>query len=197
MKKITVVLALGLLLAACGGRQSVVLVPDAEGRVGQAEVSTAGGRLLLNKAGDMTQVSRRSAPPSAVTTAKADYLATTFGEALAIEPPAPEKFILYFETGTTELRRESLDTVHRIVAASQRRKAISIAISGHTDSAGTTPFNEKLARDRADFVQQLLQQRGAQFKRLAVSSHGKGNPAVPTADGVAEPRNRRAEVVVY
>lgn len=197
MKTIALVWGLCLLLAACGGRHSVILVPDADGHVGQAEVSNAAGRQSLSKAGDMTQLTGRSAAPSAVTTARPEYLAATFAEAQAIEPPPPEKFVLYFETGTTDLKPGSVDTVGRIVSASQRRQAISIVISGHTDTAGAVLLNEKLARDRADFVKQLLQQRGAQFKRLSVSSHGKGNPAVPTADGVSEPRNRRVEVMVF
>lgn len=190
-------LLLALLLGACGGRQSIVLVPDPDGRVGRAEVITAGGKRLLDKSGDMTQVRSRVLQPSAVSTAQAGYLAERFGEALAIEPPAPEKFVLYFETGTTVLKPPSHEVVNQIVAASQRRKAISIAISGHTDTAGSVQLNDDLARQRADFVHQLLTLRGAEFKRISVSSHGKGNPAVPTADGVAEPRNRRAEIIVY
>lgn len=197
MKTISATCLLCFLLVACGGRQSVVLVPDADGRVGRAEVITATGRQSLNRAGDMTQLSGHSASPSAVTTASPAYLAATFGEAQAIEPPAPEKFILYFETGTTDLKPGSLEIVGRIVSASQRRPAISLVISGHTDTAGADQLNDKLSRDRAEFVQQLLQQRGAHFKRLSVSSHGKGNPAVPTADGVYEPRNRRVEVMVF
>lgn len=197
MKTISATCLLCFLLAACGARHSVVLVADADGRVGQAEVITAVGRQSLTRAGDMTQLNGRSTPPSAVTTATPAYLAATFSEAQAIEPPGPEKFVLYFETGTTDLKPGSLDTIGRIVHASQRRQAISIVISGHTDSAGADQLNDKLSRDRAEFVQQLLQRRGAQFKRLSVSSHGKGNPAVPTADGVYEPRNRRVEVMVF
>lgn len=197
MKTVCLGCFLCFLLAACGGRQSVVLVPDADGRVGRAEVTSTSGRQVLSQAGDMTQLGGLSAKPSAVATARKEYLEATFGEALAIEPPPPEKFILYFETGTTELKRDSLDTVGRIVSASQRRHAISVAISGHTDTAGSDPLNDKLSRDRAEFVEQLLRQRGAEFKRLSLSSHGKGNLAVPTADGVSEPRNRRVEVTVH
>ena len=193
-------LAAGLacvLLAACGGRSTVVLVPDPDGHVGSAEVSTAGGKQVLAKSGDMTKVAGGDAPPSAVSTAGADYLARTFGEPLAIEPPPPEKFTLYFETGTTTLTAESARAVAAIVAASHKRRAIGIAVSGHTDTAGSIALNERLARERAEFVRQLLVGQGAEFRRMAVSSHGKGNPAVPTADGVAEPRNRRVEVILH
>lgn len=186
-----------LLLAACGGRSTVVLVPDHDGHVGSVEVSTAGGKQVLAKSGDMTRVAGSSAPPAAVSTAGPDYLARAFGEALAIEPPPPEKFTLYFETGSTTLSADSARSVAAIVAASHRRRAVGIVVSGHTDAAGSIALNERLARERAEFVRQLLVGQGAEFRRMVVSSHGKGNPAVPTADGVAEPRNRRVEVILH
>jgi outer membrane protein OmpA-like peptidoglycan-associated protein len=36
--------------------------------------------------------------------------------------------------------------------------------------------------------------RGVDGKIIEVANHGKGNPLIPTPDGVAEPRNRRVEI---
>lgn len=183
-------------LAGCAARQTVVLMPDRDGHVGQAEVSTAAGKQQLTQSGDMTQIKRASAAPSAVTTADPVYIDTTFGEALQAEPAAAEKFTLYFETGTATLLQDSQALLPSIVEAVQRRKAISIAVSGHTDATGSDQLNEQLSLARADKVKELLVQQGVDAQLIAVSSHGKGNPAVPAADGVAEPRNRRVEVIV-
>lgn len=193
-------LVVGLLvlsLFGCATHHAVILVPDPDGHVGKAEVSTAGGTQLLEKTGDMTRVVDPSAPPSAVMTADANYIAVTFAEALAVEPLAPEKFILFFETGTTTLTPQSRADIAIIVAAIKRRGAISISISGHTDASGSSQLNDKLARERSAFVSALLQQNGISPDLLTVSSHGMGNPLVPTPAGVAEPRNRRVEVVVH
>lgn len=190
-------LLLLLLLGGCGGRQAIVLVPDPDGHLGKAEVATAGGKQQLEKPGDMTRISGPAAPPSAVTTADPAYIAATFGEVLAIEPAPPEKFTLYFETGTTVLRADSRAGIATIVAACKRRAAVSIAISGHTDATASVEFNDKLARERAELVKGLLLQQGIESALMSVTSHGKGNPAVPTPDGVAEPRNRRVEVIVH
>lgn len=193
-------LVVGLLvlsLFGCSAHQAVILVPDPDGHIGKAEVITAGGTQLLEKTGDMTQVAGPSAPPSAVMTADANYIAVTFAEALAAEPLAPEKFILFFETGTTTLTADSRDAIGTIVAAIKRRKAISISVSGHTDASGSVQLNDRLARERSAFVSALLQQYGISPDLLTVSSHGMGNPLVPTPAGVAEPRNRRVEVVVH
>lgn len=184
-------------LAGCGGRQAVVLVPDADGKVGQAEVSTSAGKRLLTKPGDMTRVKDANTAPSAVTKADPAYINQTFGEVLAVEPPPPAQFILYFETGTTTLQKESEAAIADIVSAVNQRKAISIAISGHADATGSDEINDKLALARAEQVRHLLLAQGVPPELTSVSSHGKGNPAVPTPDGVAEPRNRRVEVTVH
>lgn len=184
-------------LGGCAARQTLVLVPDPDGRIGEAEVATAAGKQVLTKAGDMTRVSGATDAPSAVTTADPEYIAKTFGQVLAVEPPPPERFTLYFETGTTTLDPKSRSAVPAIAASVKRRGAGSISISGHTDATGSDPTNEKLALARAERVKALLLQEGVPPEALSVSSHGKGNPAVPTPDGVAEPRNRRVEVIVH
>ncbi len=183
-------------LGGCAVRQTVILVPDPDGRVGQAEVATAGGKQVLSKPSDMTRVAGGTAPPSAPTTADPGYIAATFGEALAVEPRPPEKYLLYFESGTTTLDAKSRTAIPDIAAAARRRGAISISISGHTDATGSASMNEKLALARAERVEALLLAQGVAPGLVSVSSHGKGNPAVPTPDGVPEPRNRRVEVVV-
>ena len=37
-------------------------------------------------------------------------------------------------------------------------------------------------------IRNLLVRKGVEPDRLSVSSHGKGNPMVPTPEGVAEPK---------
>lgn len=182
-------------LGGCAATQTIVLVPDPDGRVGEAEVSTSGGKQVLTRPSDMTRVGGRAAP-SAVATADPSYIATTFGEALAVEPAPAEKYLLYFEAGTTTLDASSGSVIPEIAAAARRRGAISISISGHTDATGSDLVNEKLALARAEQVKALLLTNGLAPGLMSVSSHGKGNPAIPTPDGVPEPRNRRVEVVV-
>lgn len=176
--------------------QTVILVPDPDGRVGTAEVATVGGRQLLTKAGDMTRVTRAAEPPSTVVTADPAYISSTFREALKVEPPRSERFILYFEPGTATLTRESEQLITAIAAAVRRRAAVAIDISGHTDATGSDDVNDRLSLERAERVRELLQQQGATSGRMSVSSHGRGNPAITRPRGVAEPRNRRVEVLV-
>lgn len=196
LRRVAWLVSLPLVLAACGG-QSIVLVADPSGHVGQAEVVTTAGKQRLEKLGDMTQTSGDAKPPSAVKTADPAYIASTFAEALAVEPPPPQVFTLMFESGTTSLTAASLEQIPGIVAASQKRPAVSVRISGHTDATGSDKVNDALSLERAMQVRNLLQQKGIAASLMSVTSHGKGNPAIPTPDGVAEPRNRRVVVIVH
>jgi outer membrane protein OmpA-like peptidoglycan-associated protein len=185
-----------LLITGCTPRHTVVLIADPDGHVGQAEVSTAGGKQLLEKTSEMTTVSGKAAAPAPVSVASPEFIAATFGEAMAVMPPPPEKFILFFETGTTVMIPESRATMAAALEAIKRRRAISISVSGHADAAGSQQLNEKLSYSRAQSIRDQLVQQGVDAERIIVSSHGKGNPLVPATEGVAEPRNRRVEVIV-
>lgn len=187
-----------LILLALGGcaSQSVVLVPDPDGHVGRVEVSTTGGKQVLSQAGEMTRTRGASTAPTEVSQLTPAQIQRTFGEALAIEPPPPEAFTLMFETGSTDLSSDSLPHIPAIASAVARRSAVRVSVSGHTDATGSDQLNDALALDRADKVKALLLQQGVPPELISVSSHGKGNPAIVTPDGVAEPRNRRVLVIV-
>lgn len=185
-----------LLATSCSRRHTVILTPDPDGHVGRAEVLTNGGKQLLEKPFNMTTVSGMTSAPSPVEFASSTFIVANFADALAIVPLPPEKFILFFETGTTVLAPESRSTMATVLDAIKRRRAISISISGHTDSSGSVQLNEKLSYSRAQNIRDILIQQGVNPEHLNVSSHGNGNPLVPTVDGVAEPQNRRVEIIV-
>jgi outer membrane protein OmpA-like peptidoglycan-associated protein len=161
-----------------------------------AEVSTAGGKQVLAKSNDMTKVAGAPRAQRRVD-GRGRLPGPHLRRALAFEPPPPEKFTLYFETGTTTLTAESARAVAAIVAASHKRRAISIAVSGHTDTAGSTALNERLARDRAEYVRQLLVGQGARIPpdggvvaRQGQSGRAEGGRRFRT-------RNRRVEVILH
>lgn len=176
--------------------QSIVLVPDPAGHVGTAEVRTTVGAQTLQKSGDMTHTQGASAAPSALSTADATLIHTTFGEALAVEPPPAQIFNLLFENNAAVLRPASIGQLDDIATASRKPMTVRVSISGHADATGSTKLNDELAYARAEEVKRQLLQRKVNPELISVSSHGKGNPLIPTPDGVAEPRNRRVMVIV-
>ncbi len=121
---------------------------------------------------------------------------TIFGPALAAQPPRPVQFTLYFVEGTDDFTDDSKRSLQRVFAEIAARPVPDIVVIGHTDRVGSDPFNDALARQRAETVRTALIHLGIAPENIVAAGRGKREPAVPTADGVAEPRNRRVEILV-
>ena len=67
-------------------------------------------------------------------------------------------------------------------------------VVGHTDRSGSDAYNEALANRRAAAVAAALAGVGVSGGMVATGGRGESEPRVPTADGVREAQNRRAEI---
>ena len=115
----------------------------------------------------------------------------------AAPPPAPAKqFVVYFEFDKSNLTPEGAKVVQDAAAAYKATGSAKVAVAGYTDLAGTQQYNIGLSKRRADTVRAALVKAGVPDGVIAESWHGKENPAVPTPDGVREPRNRRVEIAL-
>ena len=185
------------LLAACGTPDNlVVLLPNEDGSVGRVEVISTTGSQTLDTAQEATGLDRAGQAPVAPFTLTDEQIETSFAAALAAQPAAPEVFILYFRTGTTDLVPDSAAQLPGIIETVIARTAADVSVVGHTDRAGSDAFNMQLSLDRAESVRDALVDAGLTTERIEVTSHGENNPLIETADGVLEPRNRRVEVTV-
>jgi outer membrane protein OmpA-like peptidoglycan-associated protein len=197
IKPILVSFSLILALTGCGAKSTtLVLLPDPDGNVGQVVMVTEGGQQVLTEAAQSVQARGRKAPPSEVTKLSADEIRSIFFEALAAQPLTPVKFILYFPHNSSELTSNSKTALPQIIQTIQERSSTDIVVSGHTDTVGATEYNYRLSFDRAKVVYGILVAKGVVPANITVTSHGKGNLLIKTADKVAEPRNRRVEVVI-
>ena len=200
--KIGVFIALILLslLAACSvKRDLIVLLPDPDGKVGAIRVTTKGGSQILDKSGYAVQVEDFNKPPTAPKSMAEDEITGLFAVALSAQPDLTGRFIsflLFFESDTSELTHESKELLPEVVRTIQNRKAKEIYVIGHTDRVGTELYNIKLSSRRAYYIRDLLVSSGIKSSDLDVSFHGEAMPLVTTLDEVAEPLNRRVEVIV-
>lgn len=187
-------LALSALLAACAPTTRVTLLPQADGSASGVVVSTREGQQLLTQPYQVAEVARSGSIGTATTSA--DQLRQSYPQLLSQRPPAPEKFVLEFEPGTSQLTADSQARLADIVTRAQARAGGEIVVTGHTDRQGSLEANDKLSLERAQAIRALLIERG--FKAALIDAVGRGErePAVPTDDEVAEPRNRRAELLV-
>jgi outer membrane protein OmpA-like peptidoglycan-associated protein len=174
----------------------IVLLPDSEtGLTGRASVSNDGGSANLDAERDATRVAARQRPGPVSTLSDADVKGI-FGDALSALPPAPRHFTVYFRFESDELADESRALVPEILKTVNARAVPEVAVVGHTDTTGAPEANFKLGLRRATTVRDLLVKAGLDGSFIEVTSHGKADLLIQTADETLEPRNRRVEIAV-
>ncbi len=185
---------LSALLAACAPATRVTLLPQADGSASGVVVTTREGRQVLDKPYAVAEVSQRGR--IATDTTSAEQVRQKHPQLIALQPPAPERFVLEFEPGSSTLTADSQARLADIIARARARAGGEIVVTGHTDRQGTLEANDKLSLERAQAIRALLVERGFKPELIDAVGRGERDPLVPTDDEVAEPRNRRAELLV-
>jgi outer membrane protein OmpA-like peptidoglycan-associated protein len=72
---------------------------------------------------------------------------------------------------------------------------VTVQVTGYADTSGSVPYNQRLSLRRAQHVAGALVRMGVPPQAMAIGGAGENNLAVPTPDGVREPRNRRVTIV--
>lgn len=170
----------------------VVLLPDADGRVGKVVVKSAGGEKLLETPYAVADVSGRGA--IAARSSDAAEVQSRYGGTLAAQPRRPVSYTAYFVSGSDELTAESRPILEQVKQEAAARPAAEIAAIGHTDRVGHLEDNDALSKKRAEVVRGALMSVGIPAAQIEVAGRGEREPVVPTADEVAEPKNRRVEI---
>ncbi len=172
----------------------IVLLPEANGKPSAIEVSTsAGQRLRLDQPYAAAQLQGGALQPS-VTDAAA--VQTRYGALLAQQPARPQSFVLPFEANATRLSPAAEPVLAEVRAMLATLPAAEMIVTGHTDSVGSIESNDRVSLARAGAVRDLLVKAGVDAAMITVVGRGKRELLVPTADGVAEARNRRVEIKI-
>ena len=146
--------------------------------------------------GTGTLVAAADAAPATPARLDPQTIDAYYGDALSAEPERPDRFTLYFETGTTDLTPASIALIADVFDAVGRRTRPRVVVIGHADRVGPAGLNARLSLRRAELVEQRLIDEGVDAAAIETDSYGETDPVVPTPDEVAEPLNRRVEIVV-
>ncbi|MBF0374375.1 MAG: OmpA family protein [Alphaproteobacteria bacterium] len=110
------------------------------------------------------------------------------------KPKIVKTFIIYFDFDKNVLTPASEKVIADASMAQKEISPLNVYVTGHTDTAGTNIYNDKLAASRADVVSKALNAKGVAAKVLDVKAAGEMKPAVATGDNKAEAKNRRVEI---
>ena len=185
-----------LLLAGCAGqRETYAVLPDAKGQAGSLTVTPKEGAPVKLNGAYASAVGKPGSAPEAAKLSEEEIKAA-FAEALSARPDAPLRFTLYFKEGSDELSPDSAKELERVLAEIRKRPAPDLIIVGHTDRVGLLADNDRLALKRAEKMRGEMVRQGLPADSVQAAGRGEREPLVPTADEVAEARNRRVEMLV-
>ena len=173
----------------------VVLLPGPDGKVGAVIVETQMGAQVLDKAYAGVVVGQQGSLTARQETAAS--VNQRYGAALQAQPMRPVSYTVQCAFGSaTELTPESFAVIEEVKADLATRPAPEITVIGHTDRVGTNEANDVLSLRRAETVRNILLAAGLKAVRIESAGRGMREPLVPTADQVAEARNRRVEISI-
>lgn len=185
-----------LLMAGCAGqRETYVVMPDAKGQGGSLMVTPKKGTPLKLEGAYASAIGKSGSAPEPAKLSEEEIRAA-FAEALSARPDAPIRFTLYFREGSDELTPDSKKDLDSVMAEVRKRPAPDVIVVGHTDRVGYLQDNDRLALKRAEKMRGELLRQGLPADAVLAAGRGEREPLVPTADEVAEPRNRRVEMLV-
>lgn len=106
----------------------------------------------------------------------------------------PVAFSVYFDHDSTELSVDAYRDIAEAAAVANKFNSKLVLVGGHTDTSGSSAYNNQLAASRADVVGAALIAEGVNPDLLELSGYGEEQLAVETGDNVRERGNRRAEI---
>lgn len=115
------------------------------------------------------------------------------GPRAATAPPARD-FWVFFDFDKFNIRADAariLDTVANTIKQLGNPK---VQLTGHADTVGTIPYNQKLSVRRAASAKTYLVRHGVPSGNIMTIGKGKTDLRVPTPDQVREQENRNVHV---
>ncbi len=100
-----------------------------------------------------------------------------------------------FLQGTDTWAAEGRDLAVEIARALTTIPATTWRVEAHTDSSGSSGFNERLSQLRADQMKQLMVSEGIVAKRIVASGLGESQPVAPNTTAEGQASNRRLEIL--
>jgi OmpA-OmpF porin, OOP family len=113
--------------------------------------------------------------------------------------PAPEakrSFQVFFDFNKDNITAAAAKVIQAASDVVKAGNVAEIEVTGHTDTVGSAQYNQGLSERRADAVKKQLIADGVDGGEIMTKGVGKTGLLVPTADGVREAQNRRAEIVL-
>ena len=109
---------------------------------------------------------------------------------------SPGRYLVTFHLDQATLTEENRQVIAQAAEYYRQGGTPQITVTGYTDTSGSAAHNLELSERRAEVVAEELVREGVPATNIVTIGRGEEDLRVPTADGVREARNRRAEIIV-
>ena len=104
---------------------------------------------------------------------------------------------LLYDIDSDRLRAEAASNLRTLATSLGKYPNTDLLIVGHTDSTGTSEYNQGLSERRARSASEYLASQGVKADRLRASGRGEAEPVTSNNTDAGRQRNRRVEVAIY
>ncbi len=98
---------------------------------------------------------------------------------------------IYFESGSAVIKPQSYPVLNSMIEILIENPNAMVQIAGHTDSDGSSGYNQTLSEERAASVYAYFIQNGVQARTLTAVGFGENMPEVPNTSVANKAMNRR------
>jgi outer membrane protein OmpA-like peptidoglycan-associated protein len=114
------------------------------------------------------------------------------GDTIQLQMPSN----ITFDTGQAVVKPDFRPILDDVSSTLAEYESTVISIAGHTDSTGSTPFNQQLSENRAAGVRNYMVTRGIIPERVLTSGYGETVPIADNTTATGRQQNRRVEITL-
>ncbi len=103
---------------------------------------------------------------------------------------------VFFETNSYQLKKESYPELNRLAKFIKANPKLKIEIAGHTDNTGSSQYNLRLSKKRANAIKRYLVSKGCNPNQLITKGYGETRPIADNSTEEGKKQNRRVEFKV-
>jgi len=128
------------------------------------------------------------------TAVKTEMAVTKTAQTTVVPAIVASSHTIFFAHDRSDVPANEEAILDNVVQDIQKHNPATVIVSGYTSTTGTADYNMALSQRRAAAVAKELVKRGVAASIIDQEAYGKTHLAVPTADDVKMPANRRVVI---
>jgi outer membrane protein OmpA-like peptidoglycan-associated protein len=101
-----------------------------------------------------------------------------------------------FDTGSANLKQGAREKLAKVAGILLSHPGLKLEIEGHTDSVGSTEYNQRLSENRAVSVRTYVVEQGIASNSVGTTGFGETMPVASNDTPAGRQQNRRVELIV-